>query len=237
MALIKPIHGEMSGKIGGNVYARNRGGMYVRTWAKPVQPDTPLQTAVKSYMGAAVGVWTNTLTQAQRDAWTLYAANTPVVNRLGDTVYLTGQNHFIAQYVSAIQGLVGGAACSPVLNGPTSFGMAVLPGSIALTPSEGTGLSITYDNTEEWANTDGGALLVYLGQPRSNSRVFFKGPWRFCGYVDGDSVTAPTSPLVLSPSGLPFTLTEGQRVSIAVKALAGDGRYSGRVIATNVVTA
>jgi hypothetical protein len=74
MALIIPILGELSGKLGGNVFARNKGGSYVRGWVKPTNPKTGAQMAVRSAFSSAATAWQN-LSDEQKSAWNQYALN------------------------------------------------------------------------------------------------------------------------------------------------------------------
>lgn len=74
----------MSGKSGGSVFAFNRSGSYVRRWAKPTNPMTDIQTAVRQSFGALSRAY-GTLTNAQREAWRTFGIDNPKVDRLGDS--------------------------------------------------------------------------------------------------------------------------------------------------------
>ncbi len=77
MALVKYGGGivQMSGSIGGDTFARNRYGNYVRARTKPVNPNTTLQQAVRASMSFLTNRWAQTLDAAQRTAWNPYAQN------------------------------------------------------------------------------------------------------------------------------------------------------------------
>jgi hypothetical protein len=225
MALIKPIHGEMSGKIGGNVYARNKGGTYVRAWADPVQPGTARQLQVRQKMANAVLAY-SLIDAAKRAAWELYAANTPMVNRLGDTIYLTGQQHFCRSNVPVALAQELGSSASLVLDGPTTFGLPAQAAGLVATVGEAAGLSLAYDDSAGWANLTGSVAIIRIGRPRSPSRNFFKGPWRLTGFIDGDTAVPPVSPKVVAANALAYVVTQGQRVGIGVRVFHADGRLS-----------
>ena len=89
-----PIVSEVSGRIGGTVFAHNRGGMYARNGTKPSIVRTPSAQEFKDILGTVSQLWTN-LSAAQVAAWNTYAANNPQKNRLGRQISLTGQNFFI----------------------------------------------------------------------------------------------------------------------------------------------
>lgn len=91
MALIKltAIVDNISGKLNGTVFSKNKGGHYMRSKSKPANPKTSFQTAVRARFGAIAQLW-GALTQAQRNAWNAMASEFPYRNRLGDTKILSG---------------------------------------------------------------------------------------------------------------------------------------------------
>lgn len=91
MALIKltAIVDNISGKLNGTVFSKNKGGHYMRSKSKPANPKTSFQNAVRARFGAIAMLW-GSLTQAQRNAWNAMASEFPYTNRLGDTKTLSG---------------------------------------------------------------------------------------------------------------------------------------------------
>lgn len=91
MALIKltAIVDNISGKLNGTVFSRNKGGHYMRSKSMPSNPKTSFQNAVRARFGAIAQLW-GALTEAQRDAWRAMASEFPYRNRLGDTKILSG---------------------------------------------------------------------------------------------------------------------------------------------------
>jgi hypothetical protein len=159
----------------------------------------------------------NTLTPVQRAAWDLYGASVAVINRTGDTIYLTGLNWFIAMNVSRLQtGLL------QVDDGPTIFALTdvTLP---VMTISEGTQLaSIAYTDTDAWANELDGYLRFSLSRPKNPTINYFKGPYRYTDKEVGGLVP-PTSPVTAT---VPFPVVEGQRVFALLRGGLADGRIS-----------
>ena len=78
-----------SGKLAGNVFARNKGGSYVRNWARPTNPQTTDQQAQRTKLANKSAAWRN-LTDTQRDSWKTWADDNPVLDRLGNSIQLTG---------------------------------------------------------------------------------------------------------------------------------------------------
>jgi hypothetical protein len=100
--LIKPGFGisAMSGKLGGTVYARNRGGLYARSLAVPLQPDSPAQTEKWQIWQNSADAFAS-LNAEQLERWNTYAEQVTASNRLGDPIKLTAQQIFTELYTNA----------------------------------------------------------------------------------------------------------------------------------------
>ncbi len=87
----------ISGRLGTapNTFTFNNKQAVIR--AQPVvnNPDTPDQQAIRAIFSSVTKRW-KLITQTQRDAWTLWAKNHDVVNRLGTTVDRNGISAFVA---------------------------------------------------------------------------------------------------------------------------------------------
>lgn len=96
MALFRPgpLVGQVSGRVAGVVFARNRGGAYVRNGPSPVQPRTIYQQAVRNALAVASAAW-NDLTDNQRQAWSEWAKLNPIKNRIGESVTLQGNAAYV----------------------------------------------------------------------------------------------------------------------------------------------
>ncbi len=221
MALVKYAGGigQMSGKIAGNVFARNKGGNYVRVGTTPVNPRTPRQSVVRAAMAFLVDLWANTLTVGQRDAWNLYASNVTVLNRLGEAINLSGFNHYIRSNMIRKQN-----ALQRIDNGPTVFEIPAQDPTLAITCSEGTQqITTSFDITMDWAGEASGFLFLFQGSPQNPQINFFNGPWRFIGQVIGADPGPVVSPQI---NGVAFTIAEGQRQFLYARIARADGRLS-----------
>ena len=221
MALIKYGGGiaAMSGSIGGNTFARNRFGNYVRTRTKPINPNTSGQQAVRNALADLTTRWSQVVTAVQRTAWNLYASSVAVKNRLGEDVYLTGFNHYIRS-----NSLLLRAGKTLVDAGPTIFELPQQDGTFAISISEATqNILITFDDTAAWCDLDEAFLWVFGGSPQNPQRNFFDGPWKYAGAIEGDSVAPPTT---ADPVASPFVCTETQRVWAYARLQLPDGRVS-----------
>jgi hypothetical protein len=96
MALLVPgaVVSVLSGKIGGVVFARNRGGAYARSYAIPTRVTSDNAQQIKAAFAAASQAYAN-LTTAQIAAWDQYGQENPVSNRIGQLITLKGQSWFV----------------------------------------------------------------------------------------------------------------------------------------------
>jgi len=221
MALIKYGGGivQMSGSIAGNTYARNRYGNYCRARTKPTNPNTTRQQAVRDAVAFLVERWAAVLTSAQRAAWALYGTNVAMKNKLGESVKLSGINHYVRS--NAHLARQGGTIVDA---GPVIFELPEKDPTLGVTASEATQqLSVSFDDGFDWCSEDDAWMIIYQGQPQNPQRNFFNGPWRKIAQYAGNSGTPITSPQL---SGVQFAISEGQRQWIYARILRADGRLS-----------
>jgi len=89
MAIFKSILGTVSGKSGNLIFSRNKGGQYLKEYKKPTNPKTPLQTAVRQIRSQTSKAWAG-LDEDIKNEWNSFAEDNPILNRLGDPIYLSG---------------------------------------------------------------------------------------------------------------------------------------------------
>jgi hypothetical protein len=228
MALVKYGGGIVgaSGSIAGTVHARNRFGNYIRARTKPVNPNSTAQAQMRGILAQLANAWGVTLIAAERIAWATYAAAIAVKNRLGETVYLTGFNHFIA--------------CNSIrlshdktvkTAGPTTL---ILPETdptfaVVATASDNK-LTFNYDTTLPWFTEEGAMMTFEQGQPQPVTRNFFNGPWKKVGQaVTGIAKTTKYT--------APYTLTAGQKVWCYARIARADARLSNPMVCSVTVAA
>lgn len=213
----------MSGSLGGMTAARAKGGAYLRNRSIPVDPSTARQNEVRMALSSLSQAWSNTLTDTQREAWDLYAAETELTNRIGEGINISGQAMYVRCNTPRVQ-----AGLAVVNDGPTTFGTPDV-GQITLTSifvgEEEITLGVA--GTPDWAGSETSHLLVYLGRPMSPGRQFFGGPYRFARAAAG--TTVPLTSVIIDTTTAPYVLTPGQKVALAVRVTDTEGRLSGRV--------
>lgn len=228
MALIQLPEGtQITGSIGGTTYARNRAGYYKRNRTTPINPNTPLQAASRSYMGQAATAWRSLLTQTQRDEWIAYAAATPKLNKLGQTFYWTGAQAFIASTTFAMH--AGTTIIDPTA--PWEPGVPEVPAAIsdlAIVAAADVTTPPPPDNSvvldfAEWTGTTvlgtASAFIFWVSGIFGQGVKFHNGPW-FAAYVEAGSVGGTET------ITFPFTIPAGARQFYRWRVLDAQKRLS-----------
>lgn len=217
MALIRFAEGQQrSGSIGATVYSHNRFGAYIRARSIPVNPNTDRQVAARNAVRALAILWETTLTQAQRDAWNVYAANVGWTNKFGDAVNLTGLNHYVRCNAPRLPYSLARIDVAPAVQ---DIGIAEL--ALSATASEATqDLTIDGDPAGDWIADPGANQFYLVGIPQNPGIAFFGGPFRATGVT---SIGPPPFPIT-HPSAFPFV--EGQRLWLRSRIQLSDGRLS-----------
>ena len=221
MLFKSPVYSQASGSIAGITYSRNRGGMYARARAIPTDPASVFQLANRNNMTTLVSDWTETLTPTQRAAWKTYGDNVAMTNRLGETVFLTGQQHYVRSNLPRLQ-----IGFPRVDDAPTIFdlGQHTIPTVTFAydTPS----VVIAFEETDVWCDEDATALIIFASREQNPSVNFFQGPYRLAGTIDGDSVSPPTSPQIIAS---PFAYNAGNAAFVRARLTRADGRLSANI--------
>lgn len=180
MLFTSPVYSQASGSIAGITYSHNRGGMYTRARVTPTDPSSQRQQAVRAAMGVLAPYWGETLTQDQRDAWDLYGANVAWQNPLGETIFLTGQQHFLRCNIPHVQ-----LGAPPEPDAPIIFDLGTFTAPTIHEAKAVNTISIAFTDTDDWANTVGAYLAIYCGKAVGPGRTFYRGPWRLAGAIGG----------------------------------------------------
>lgn len=183
MKILPTLGSMMSGSLRGLTASHNKGGLYLRGRTVPTNPNTSRQQTVRSIVGGLTQLWTDGLTEQQRQAWRDFAANVPVTDSLGETMQLSGINWMIKSATVPEQadarGLTVANAPDPAV-APTLFntGEPVLDvtnftGDFTTPPGTGSVVAMLTAN----ASDDGDAFL-YIAPPQTAGVRFYKGPYQ-----------------------------------------------------------
>lgn len=213
---------EIRGSIGSHTYSRNRFGAYIRSRTVPTNPSTPAQSAIRTIMAQVVAAWHN-LEQIDRDEWGDYAASIPWTNKLGQQVYLSGQNHFVRYNVARL-------AMYPMLSEgkqaawgvtDTAPDPGVLPPQQLIDAATFTvateAFSLDASQLGNWAGSDAGYALIYAGRCISPSRPYYGGPYALVDVLEGVALTPLESPLV--PDFTALNPSAGQVIPMGIRVM------------------
>jgi len=221
MALVKFGGGivKMSGSIAGTTFARNRSGDYARSWKNPVNPRSTRQEAIRAIISFLAEYWHTVLTPAERAAWKAYADVVAMKNKLGDSILLTGFNHFIRTN-SAILTMPE----TQLDTAPTILSLPEKDATLACSAEGIAAQTFTFTcATAGWAANGDSKLgiLLYQGLPQLASRNFFAGPYRYMDYIDATEGAAGTGDYAAS-----FPFAVGQKIFFKARLITTSGRLS-----------
>lgn len=209
--------GQASGSSGGITASRNRYGAYLRSRSVPVNPSSTRQQIVRANFASIAAAWAG-LSSASREAWASYADQTPVVNKLGDTVLLSGQAMY--QGVNSFLLTVGG---STVGTPPTTPGLSTLGAITSVTLAEGSDFSLTVATT---GNTATAHWLVQYGPSVSPGVSYFKGPFSQFAVIDTVAATGPSAEVITFSSGRWGVPAASEIRPLRIKGVDGEGKLS-----------
>lgn len=208
--------GQLSGSVGGVVASHNKGGQYLRNRSVPTNPNSTGQQRARNYFGGAAIAWA-ALSAANRAGWEAYAAGTPVLNRLGESITLSGFNWYVA--ANAFIQQTGGGAISAA---PSTPGLTTLGTITGATLSEASGIAFATAG----ATATGGGCIASVGPPVSAGVSSFAGP--YSAFLTGATFTA-TGFAATVPDVSPLrygSLNAGEIRGVRVAAIDGSGKLS-----------
>jgi hypothetical protein len=124
-----PVVSEARGACGTQVFARDRGGAYVRAKAKVVNPKTSYQATVRAWEKTIAKAWSTSLTDQQRQGWRELADLITRSNVLGDKTSLSGFHTFCQSNLNLIH-----AGLAPLHDPPPALA-ATDPGELSASAS------------------------------------------------------------------------------------------------------
>ena len=221
MALVRFGAGitDARGSIGGTTLSRNRYGNYMRARITPVNPNSSAQQKVRNDMGSVVSLWFSTLSSVQRAAWGVYAAGINFTNKLGESITLTGFNHFVRTNIARKSN-----GMTIVTTAPVELTLPPTDSEFDIAVSEGSQLmTVTFDDTADWCSEDSGHMSIHQGMPQNSARNFFGGHFRRIGNILGNSAAPITSPQTVT---LTFPAAVTQKDWAFGRVQRADGRLS-----------
>lgn len=221
MALIKltAVVDNISGKLNGSVFARNKGGHYIRSKSNPTNPKTIDQTDNRVRFGQLASEWRG-LAEGTRRAWNNIAPDFPYQNRLGDTKILSGFSLF--QKLNNNKRLAGatptGLSLAP--QAPVTFADPIDLTAIVSIDQDGDLAMVEYDTTLLGPIGDC-SVLMYATAPMSKGISNFDNRLRLVSVAD-----IPIQPGATRK----FVITEDYEAKFGAPALGQKVGYAIRVV-------
>ncbi len=219
MKVIYMDFGSASGAIGGKVASHNRYGNYMRIRSIPTNPNTDRQQGARGRFQSMASRWPTALSPAQRTAWNLYGDTVDMQGPLGQTINLTGFNHYVRSNTAILQAVL------PVVDaGPTNFSLPAADSTVAPTISEAAQqISVVFDDTRDWAGEDSSFMTVHMTSPQNASRDYLDIKLRYADVLLGNTAVPLVSPQVVA---VPYVVVDGQKVIVKFRIGRADGRLS-----------
>lgn len=168
-----------SGSIAGTTSSHNRAGQYTRNRRTPVNPiGTGRRALVRANFSASSSAWA-ALTFSEQAAWGAYADAHPIVDKLGQSIKLTGHQMYVsinANLQNANQGISSVPPLSSAVYSASGSTVAVLTDGTVIVEASGTGVAADF-------------LLIALSQVKSGGVAFNKTFWQ--ASVEAGDVSDP----------------------------------------------
>lgn len=218
---------EMRNKLNGSVFARNRGGAYLRNKVTPTNPQTIAQVTARSLLTSYSQAW-RSLTEAQREAWKSVVDQWSRTDVFGDVVNPSGSSLYIRLNINI--SLAGGSAISTP---PTPVGADALT-ALSVDASAGGG---TVDVTYAPASVPADHAMYIEATPMlspgiSNANSKFRYVQTFA------AATASPEDIGNAYAAKFGSLVEGQKLFIRAKLINKlTGEVSQKLVASTIVAA
>lgn len=218
-----------SGKIGGHVASRNRGGSYLRTKVTPVNPQTTAQSTVRNRLAGLSQAWRG-LTASQRSAWNAAVGDFAKTDIFGDLKNPSGfnlfqrlNNNLLAVGASQINSPPAAAAVDAF----TSFSLAAEDATAA------ESLTLTFAPAIESDHK----VKVFATAPISAGVSFVSSEYRLIEIID-DGDNSPYDAISAYQTKFGSTGDVGQKIFVKlVQVNASTGQEGTPISASAVVVA
>lgn len=201
------------GKLGGQVFSKNRSGAYVRTKVTPVNPRTTFQQASRSILGILSAGW-SALTDTQRASFNSAVEDWQKTDIFGDLKKPTGKNLYTGLNKNLAQ-----SDQALVTVAPQKVEFPSLAGVTGLIDTVSNGFAFS-----AFPALTNGKYQVMMTPPLTAGTNFVKNKLRVIGYAT-DNITLDT--LVNSAYSNRFgTYTSASNIHFSVKIIGNNGQTS-----------
>ena len=204
---------DASGKLGGQVFSKNRGGSYVRTKVTPSNARTSAQMAVRGPFASVSSAWSG-LSEDQRKSFNGFVSSYGKTDIFGDIRNPSGK----ALFQRLNQNLI--------LSNQPNIAVCVSPQEVPFADL----VDITVSNAENSMNittagdTTGCKLLVFATNPLSHGTSFVKNKLRLIGvFSGGDSVAFDVADAYNEKFG---AFANAMNIHVGVRVINSNGQAS-----------
>lgn len=208
MAAFDPIFGNLSGRVGANVWSRNAAGAYVRNGPKPVNTNTARRQQTKTAFQQSSDAWRDAVDQSGKTDWDAYSTNTTVTGKFGKERKRTGRGWFMAINSFLLNGAEPLQLAPPITPGVAKGYDVTVDGSV------GGGIQVIADTGNLLV---GDFLQFQLSAPFANTRNTLNAPLVETVFETGDNVVG----LTLKPD---TEVSEGQIYFVVVTLHDNEGK-------------
>ena len=199
------------GKVGGQVFSKNRSGAYVRTKVTPSNAQTSRQSFVRSLLSSISQSWSG-LTQAQRDSFDAAVNQWTSTDIFGDIKNPTGKNLY-----TKLNFNLGNSGLTGINSAPIKLEMPTL--NISAVENEAGILTIVGANI---AGT--GKLVISATAVQSQGTGFYKGKFRQIGTIATTAIAnADITALYTAKFG---QVTGNENIGFEFKIILANGQMS-----------
>lgn len=192
------------GSHSGNTFSKNKGGSYMKKKPHGTNPATTAQVMNRNLISNMSKAFSFTLSDAERAAWRTFAATYPVINKLGNSTFLSAQQIFSKLNCPVVfQG--GTMATTP----PISTAINT-PTSLVVTATSGGAGSVTIASTAT-GSSGSEMLVVYSSPPLNPGKNFVSSALRQLGSAIAIGSTVDITLQYLTLFGL-LPTSGGQRI-------------------------
>lgn len=202
-----------SGKLGGQVFSKNRGGSYVRTKVSPLNPQTTAQMSIRGIFASISSAW-STLTDAQRQTWNGLVSDYGKTDVFGDIRNPSGKNLFqrLNQNLS-----ISGQTLLDVCTTPSEVPFANLTGAVGSVGDASLDI-------ETQGDTTGSKVVIWATPQLSQGTKFVKNKLRQIAVVNGSDQQVGD---VYSDYEAKFgAFTAGANIFVGVRVINANGQAS-----------
>lgn len=205
---------DIRGSAGGSVFARNGGGAYMRNKSTPLNPQTADQSGIRSIFGQISQAWSG-LTESQRAGFNTAVNNYAQTDVFGDEQTLSGKALFQKLNLNLLL-----AGQETIVEVPVSQNVPALDDlSIEYNTTSGA-LSLTLNGA-----IAGGFTFVYATPKLTQGTSFVKNRLRLIKVISGEITSEDITQSYENKFG---TVTDGDRIAIAVRGVASNGQNGPR---------